>query len=1444
MFKNLSQSIRKNSVTFITLGIVIMVLYGYFKIYVPGNQSVIDARNFRVLARLNMNINSQQEAFFKNRDVFLAKLHDKFSSGLNSVLFNYDSVCYKKSSQKFYSLYSGSFGKDDSDCKHISVLEYVDSLKKYVSIEERRLKGNLRLDYSIYDYYSNPELIVNLYDGKDEERKNLKPKTEEGKTGEGKKLLDDLLGYYYVAGDDIKHDTVYSVNLSLNWKDLMHNLERKDFKYYLIIKNGELIYSSNDQSGIDIPLLKDQIKDKISEKLSFSIKNPKQFDSLMAYSFIPFNTSNIKDITISGQDYKLYLLPVNSYNNEQLVLCGLVSASAYEKESRSIPEKRGMLITFLILLFVLSIPFIKLLMMSPVERLGTWDLIYSMISVILFVLFSTTFLLFSREETRHSETYMQPQLLYIDSTIGNTFYQRVRSACLLLTRGDSIASKYYESNENLLINKDSINILNQLLSTNDSTSGKLNFQLPELQKNTAAYNSFIHIYWLDRNADQLFTWTLKKWDTVSVNVSDRDYFKVIENDLLNQQFRIPESDSENYFISPVFSWTSGQFRTIISTKSRHYKTIDDSFPSMKSAIRQREIACITLKNTGIENSLIPPGYGFAIINAKGDIYYCSDSSRNLNENLIEECDEGDKIISAIHSRTNEYFTGKYHGNRNNFFISPIQSMPLFVVSWHNLSVASSLMSKCFSFTLSCMGVIFLFLMLFIFIVIAVRKPEHGKNIFDFNIIWLWPVKYRMNNYRETLWYNFMIIVVITIFNIAIFKINSFTENLTAYVIYTDLTGIIALVFNTYFQYMYEGKQSMVRKHWDTLLLIPAIIFLILFFTGFTFQLAFYYLPLLLIGLLIIFYSFKPPAIQKAVVNLFKDPLPVACWIFVTWIFITTIIPSIGFLKISFDREKLIQLKNYQIGLAEKFKFNKINLDKSAAVFDQDSISVNSTPALNPSLIDDDKIYDFIMHGVSTYSDSAMINERNLSKQKSDEQNIATHQWELKKRRLIYYDQGIAPSQKIMKKTIVVSSPFHAFDVFKGNPFEIIFFLLSGGLLIIILYLFIKFIVSKYFGIVVPKIDESHKYFTKILLDDRNHRQLFLNGLPGCGKFQFVESILTFSGRKFFILNTIDLPDNIGKLTEIDGTKLIKLFKLDNYKYTTSPIVIIRHFEYNFKNEVTNRLKLNLLEQLIADNKKIIILSDVHPVSFLQSNAEFDLLASADEKKNMREDIERWSSLLGNFINYYYHKTSQPVKDMPADDMQERNRNLIKRECRMGIYMENIKVKLLADSELIQLGSSSKILNEIKIIAQLYYHNIWTSLTKQEQYLVYDLAQDGLMNTKNYSLIKQLHMKGLLINDQPSNKMTLFNKSFTNFIKTEIDPKEVLVIEKGIKEEGRWNNFRTPFLIVIGALVVFIASTQQQSFNSVFTYVSIFVTAATVFQKLIGVFDFGGAKPSK
>ena len=337
-----------------------------------------------------------------------------------------------------------------------------------------------------------------------------------------------------------------------------------------------------------------------------------------------------------------------------------------------------------------------------------------------------------------------------------------------------------------------------------------------------------------------------------------------------------------------------------------------------------------------------------------------------------------------------------------------------------------------------------------------------------------------------------------------------------------------------------------------------------------------------------------------------------------------------------------------------------------------------------------------------------------------------------------------------------------------------------------------------------------------------------------------------------IADMMKIPSGAGQ----DDTDF-KLLKKDALKDHIA-LVIINHFEYNIKDAKTNSLKLDFLESLMLKGKaKIIIVSTVHPLTFLNSFYEKQINLSTSDKKTTdpvaadvpnvidESELERWHVVLGHYRILierlecddpkYPDKLKKAAKQKTKPDMLK---HAVELETAYSHFLHNMRGATLANikpnNNAEEIGpASDSIIFKVQIVSHYFYTYIWQSLTREEKFLLYDLAEDGLVNPYDDYNLCMLISKGLIIKNNGT--LMLFNKGFRNFILTAIGETEVNRIKEQVKDNGYWNSLKIPLNLTILAILVFLFTSQQEAYSRIITYITAFSAGIPAAMKVFSLF---------
>ena len=142
--------------------------------------------------------------------------------------------------------------------------------------------------------------------------------------------------------------------------------------------------------------------------------------------------------------------------------------------------------------------------------------------------------------------------------------------------------------------------------------------------------------------------------------------------------------------------------------------------------------------------------------------------------------------------------------------------------------------------------------------------------------------------------------------------------------------------------------------------------------------------------------------------------------------------------------------------------------------------------------------------------------------------------------------------------------------------------------------------------------------------------------------------------------------------------------------------------------------------------------------------------------------------------------------------------------------------------------------KIQTLATNYYLAIWQSLSRDEQRTLFDIGVDDMVNPANRNIASRLAHLGLVRPEPDIACYKLMNRSFRNFIFTQLDKSEVKTLQADSTEKGSWSSFQLPILLVIIGIGIFLFSTQQDAFTNLLSYLGAAVGGIAALLRVLGM----------
>jgi hypothetical protein len=1203
--------------------------------------------------------------------------------------------------------------------------------------------------------------------------------------------------------------TSYKMSMNFSFDQFIKFLFPENiFDQYLVFSKRDLVYETF-PSGINY--LNDSLVDK---------KNGTQI-------------SSVKSLNISGIDYKLFSQPVNFNADNEWVITGLLSDSRYQAEKNQLPASAILLLVTIAFIIIVAFPWIKLYQMGSKDRLTVSDGIASIaVSMLLMSLLFFTFFKY--------KTVLRPD---------NSSYSKDTLAMQITTAFQKEISTVYNT---LKLFEDSVKsnpaLFHDLVNFNtDSVSFKDDGPVrPEIFGNSTKNLSITQVLWMDKYGNENANWIAEGMNPLHGNFSNRGYFK---NIIDKKEYLLDKDTSRKYYLDQIISWTSDEFTSVLS---------------IPSTLKGEAIGAISFTFQSLHKTVLPAGYLFAIIDGNGNVLYHSDEARNLNENLLNEFSEKDKLLTNIEARTEDVFITKYFGKEYNVNIKPINGLPYFIVILGDKSYKETRDTEIYSFTLSMMLLFFGFLIFELFIVFLVSSRRSFFKGQFFDTSWIGPRSSSHHQYNLATLFNALVILLV----IAFFRTSTFLTYL--FILLFSVTFISVFLTLLFARRYKQNNQVDNHKFKRTTLTWLLIFILMIDVTALRTLdessirwLLLYELIVVIAGF--IFFEYGDSLLSKLRNRAGEKML--SQWSYIrsfslmglSRLIITSAIPIIFFYITSYNYEENVSIRYRQLQFATQL-LNKINN------ITPDEIE-NNTDFRRGYYYDGAWINKMtIQHEDSpqAYSKEEVITARMLSQFRI---NISTAAVKEEKfyspfaaDTSFFYNPLLKDACKVNSKSITyvqtrIPGQYLSIAALGLNykmplPFGKGWFggMLFWGLLfgsICVFYFIIYSVICKLFSLNMPDLTKWNLLDDKIITGSRLNQLLFIIGLPGSGKLSIIkakiqngeikdeDATLVYNeddepASNVFIADLMNIPDAGDDRESNPEWQAFKVKAFDK----KNKLIVVNHFEYNIEDAVTNRLKLNFLESVMLDSKcKIIILSTIHPVSFLDSIT--DQAMEVDDKAAPGQDLDRWHVLFGHYrIIIFSLEQSSAIETSGQWDA-------IYKETDQTHFLINMSQDAVDTANV--LTKEGTIVNvdeltfKLQVTAQYFYMYIWKSLTKEEKFLLYDLAEDNLVNSYDEYNLNLLLAKGVIVRDEGVGMLRLFNKGFRNFILTAIGNSEAMKIKRSIKDNGNWNRLKSPLLIILMAILVFLLTSQQEIYSRLLSYVAALTAGVPVILKLFSIF---------
>jgi hypothetical protein len=517
-----------------------------------------------------------------------------------------------------------------------------------------------------------------------------------------------------------------------------------------------------------------------------------------------FLTPVIKELTVEGLRYKLFLYPFR-LDNHRYMLGGFISNQDYKSQSQDFPLKYLFIIGLLIILALLSLPFLKIFLIGSGENITIKDVraIIAMLFIMpfLFVLLLSSLWIYKTEGSSSTAVLKK---LHHDVT--GSFTGEIATCLSQLT----LYERSYAMPDEAL--QDHLEARIERSHSIQPDTGNIN--LRNLFFFPTCYMNMDGVFWINNRGVEIEKWNLVKIISPYLYLSERQYYRNIKSGTLSTlPVRIQPAFGNGhqgkdimhvgFSMQPTLSKATGNY-TVNIVKPTSFQ-FDDSRPDSKAIL-----IGISAKMYSVYKPVLPKGYNFCIVNTSGDILFHSESDRGLQENLFEECGNDQTLKDAVMNRDSALLETALYQREVKAFITPIDGLPYQLVTYYNKRNDYLFNIHIIAFSFFTESLILLGLSLFILLFYYItRKPSRlyfSPEQFD----WIKPGHQKIRFYKTLIYFQLILLAAVatSVMMIPAEQRVNFIMQASLLVPFTIATGY----------YMFRSAEALARKRRQRLLL--------------------------------------------------------------------------------------------------------------------------------------------------------------------------------------------------------------------------------------------------------------------------------------------------------------------------------------------------------------------------------------------------------------------------------------------------------------------------------------------------------------------------------------------------------------------------------------------------------------------------------------------------
>jgi hypothetical protein len=419
----------------------------------------------------------------------------------------------------------------------------------------------------------------------------------------------------------------------------------------LVAQNGDVI-ARRSPIGIALSNIQNVLRQRGDRRALDRNAPETSFDTVRDFS-------NVMPLSIGDAEYKIYLQPVplslvdKDGKSEGWVICGLVRADRFRAEVSALSYPTLLWFTAALAVVLLAIPFVKLHVLRPRERLHAndagWVTAAMFVSVGLLAIAALDVVVFDfrfrhvvddrlARVSKEIDAHVSAEVARILEQSRNITDANVKSVSEQLG-GDGLptidpSGKSLEPGQPLVCDP-------------RPSCGLISFKT-----DGTSYPFIYQASWFGRDGRQL----IKQMPGLSITPFINMRTERIE--YLPEIDRAWMSPDESRGIAVLKSPNTGRPITVLWR-----------LPAKTERVATQSIALYTLVSLG--HPMLPKGVSFAVVNQAGRTIFHSEASRSLQEDFLKECEDNELLRAAIKGASTSALTASYLGHPSRLVVTPL-----------------------------------------------------------------------------------------------------------------------------------------------------------------------------------------------------------------------------------------------------------------------------------------------------------------------------------------------------------------------------------------------------------------------------------------------------------------------------------------------------------------------------------------------------------------------------------------------------------------------------------------------------------------------------------------------------------------------------------------------------------------------------------------------------